>query len=184
MARPPIAAVAAVLPLAMLTACGPATATHSPQSPAASPQSPGTPTAPASTAPPGGAAAPLAAYTGMWHAMEVAGTTADWRYPGLARYSAGTALATLQSGLRTISREGVVIRGTLTISPSVTTLTGGQARITDCLNDTHWLNYIRATGKLQNNVPGGHRVVQAIVTRDHDGHWLVTALAVHGEGTC
>jgi hypothetical protein len=190
MVRAPILrAFAAVLPM-VLAACGSAAAGHAPSSsPASSPQ-PTVATSPASAAPPAGTAAAVAAYTAMWQAMQSAGTTSDWKDPALAAHAGGAALATLTAGLHNASRQGMVIRGTLAIAPSVTgTVPAGsvsprQVDITDCLNDTHWLTYVRATGKLQNNVPGGHRLVTAVVTRQADGRWLVTTLIVHGEGTC
>ena len=47
---------------------------------------------------------------------------------------------------------------------SITPASSGPNRYRDCIDDTHWLNYVAATGKLQNNVPGGHRLTEAIVT--------------------
>jgi hypothetical protein len=129
----------------------------------------------------------LAAYDGMWKEMQAAGLTADWKDPKLALYASGSALATLVSGLRSASNAGVVIKGTLLIHPQVVSeqpsANPDTVVIHDCTDDSHWLNYIAATGKLQNNVPGGHHLAEAVVT-EQSGGWTVSQLVVHGVGTC
>ena len=57
-----------------------------------------------------------------------------------------------------------------------------QATISDCFDDTHWLVY-KDTGGLQDNVPGGHRRIQATVV-DTGGVWKVTQFSGEAEGTC
>ena len=129
----------------------------------------------------------LAAYDGMWKEMQVAGVTANWQDPGLAKYASGTALNTLVTGLHNDHNAGLVIKGTLVIHPQVISEQPAanpvQVVIRDCTDDSHWLNYVAATGKLQNNIPGGHRLAEAIVTLA-GGQWTVSQLAVHAEGTC
>lgn len=131
--------------------------------------------------------AALAAYTGMWKEMQAAGVTADWKDPRLASYASGQALSALVTGLRHARGQGIVIKGTIVTHPRAGTAApaGSPDRVlvTDCLDDTRWLNYEAATGRLQNNVPGGHRLVKALVTRSA-GQWTVSRLAVHAEGTC
>lgn len=133
------------------------------------------------------ARAALAAYTGMWKEMQAAGATANWKDPRLALFASGQALQTLVTGLQDASKEGIVIKGTIVIHPKVdsASLSGSppQVTITDCVDDTHWLNYVRSTGKLQNNVPGGHHLAQAVVTLS-SGRWTVSRLVVQGVGTC
>ena len=112
--------------------------------------------------------AALAAYTGMWQQMQAAGVTADWKDPRLADYASGQALRTLVTGLRNARDQGIVIKGTIVTHPRVVSVTPAASPdwvlVSDCLDDTHWLNYVAATGRLQNNVPGGHRLTQAAVT--------------------
>ena len=76
--------------------------------------------------------------------------------------------------------------GTPVTHPTVTSLTPAtdptQANVSDCFDDTHWLAY-KATGGLENNVPGGHRHVSAVVT-DIAGTWKVTQLDTGAEGSC
>jgi hypothetical protein len=123
----------------------------------------------------------------MWKEMQVAGATANWLDPGLAKYASGTALNTLVNGLHNDHNAGLVIKGTLVIHPQVISEQPAanpvQVVIRDCTDDSHWLNYVAATGKLQNNIPGGHRLAEAIVTQA-GGQWTVSQLAVHAEGTC
>lgn len=180
------AAIAAAVVLA-LCACSPGTAS----TPASSPSPQTTPASSASSPAPGpgqaAGAQALAAYDGMWREMQAAGTTANWQDPLLARYASGKALATLVAGLRNASRQGLVIKGTLVTHPRVISLipaaNPAEAVVRDCSDDSRWLYYVAASGKLQNNVPGGHRLVEAVVTRSA-GRWTVSQLAVHAEGTC
>jgi len=129
----------------------------------------------------------LVAYTGMWREMQAAGVTADWKDPHLAGYASGEALRILVRGLRSAARHGLVIKGTLVIHPQVISAkppgAPDQVVIRDCSDDSHWLTYAAATGKLHDHVPGGHRLVNALVTRN-GSRWRVSRLAVYGEGTC
>ena len=153
------------------------------------PGAPGPARAPASPASPAQAAAraALAAYTGMWQQMQAAGVTADWKDPRLAAYASGQALRTLVTGLHNARDQGIVIKGTIVTHPRVVSVTPAaspdRVLVSDCLDDTHWLNYVAATGRLQNNVPGGHHLTQAAVT-GRAGRWTVSQLAVQGPGTC
>jgi hypothetical protein len=177
-----LAAVAGTLLAACGSGTGTATATPGQTVPAtASPVK--TSASPASAA----QAAALAAYTGMWKEMQAAAVTADWTDPRLATYASGEALQILVRGLRSDHTQGLVVKGTLVIHPKVISQkppgNPGQVVIRDCSDDSHWLNYVAATGKLQNNVPGGHRLVEALVTTAA-GQWTVSRLVVHAEGTC
>jgi hypothetical protein len=153
------------------------------------PGAPGPARAPASPASRAQAAAraALAAYTGMWQQMQAAGATADWKDPRLAAYASGQALRTLVTGLRNARDQGIVIKGTIVTHPRAVSVTPAaspdRVLVSDCLDDTHWLNYVAATGTLQNNVPGGHHLTQAAVT-GRAGRWTVSRLAVQGPGTC
>jgi hypothetical protein len=142
---------------------------------------------PSVTAAQAAARSALAAYNGMWKEMQAAGVTANWQDPGLAKYASGKALNTLVTGLHNAHNAGLVIKGTLVTHPQVISEQPAsdpdQVVIRDCIDDSHWLNYYAATGKLQNNVPGGHRLTEAVVT-NVAGEWTVSQLAVHAEGTC
>ena len=177
------AGVLATVIATLLLICG-CTASRAP-----GPGTPGTARAPASPASPAQAAAraALAAYTGMWQQMQAAGVTADWKDPRLAGYASGQALRTLVTGLRNARDQGIVIKGTIVTHPRVVSVTPAaspdRVLVSDCLDDTHWLNYVAATGRLQNNVPGGHHLTQAVVT-GRAGRWTVSQLVVQGPGTC
>ena len=111
------------------------------------------------------------------------GSAADWQDPRLAAYASGAALSTLVSGLYSAARQGIVIKGTIGVNPQVVSVSAARVLVTDCVNDTHWLNYVAATGKLQNSAPGGRHLTEAVVT-DADGRWTVSQLAVRQAGTC
>lgn len=184
-----LAAVTGVVTGALLAACGPGTGTaagtpgHTARATASAVPAPVSPTAPVQAA----KRLALAAYTGMWKEMQAAAVTADWRDPRLASYASGEALQILVKGLRSDHRQGLVVKGTLVIHPQVISAKPSgdpdQVVIRDCSDDSRWLNYVAATGKLQNNVPGGHRLVEALVTRA-SGQWTVARLVVRAEGTC
>ena len=128
----------------------------------------------------------LSAYRGMWADMVVAARTADYQDPILPQHASGAALSTLVQGLYSYRQQGLVIMGTPVTHPTVTSLTPSadptQANVSDCFDDTHWLAY-KTTGGLENNVPGGHRQVTAVVT-DIVGTWKVTVLDTGAEGSC
>jgi hypothetical protein len=125
----------------------------------------------------------VAAYRGMWAEMQRAGVTADWQDPRLGTYASGAALRTLMSGLYKDHQQGIVIRGTIRMDPQVVSASTTRVLLTDCLDASHWLNYIAATGKLQNSIPGGRHLTEAVVT-EASGRWTVSQLAVRQVGTC
>jgi len=188
-ARPgrPVLAAAAAGALVLAAGCS-ASNGHADKPASSSPRASASPSAhPSLTAAQAAARSALAAYDGMWKEMQAAGLTANWKDPKLALYASGSALATLVNGLHNDHNAGLVIKGTLVIHPQVISeqpaASPVQVVIRDCTDDSHWLNYVAATGKLQNNIPGGHRLAEAIVTQA-GGQWTVSQLAVHAEGTC
>jgi hypothetical protein len=134
----------------------------------------------------GAAANALAAYRGMWTDMVTAARTADYQDPVLADHATGAALSTLVQGLYSYRQQGIVIMGTPVTHPTIISLTPAadptQANVSDCFDDTHWLAY-KATGGLEDNVPGGHRQISAVVT-DIAGTWKVAQLDTGAEGSC
>ena len=128
----------------------------------------------------------LAAYRGMWADEVAAAATADYQSPLLAQHAAGAALSLLVRGLYAYHQEGLVAKGQPVTHPQVTSLSPTsaptQATVLDCFDDTHWLVY-KSSGGLENNVPGGHRKVTAVV-QDMNGVWKVTQLDTGAEGTC
>jgi hypothetical protein len=128
----------------------------------------------------------LAAYRGMWADMVIASRTSDYQSPLLPQHASGAALSLLIQGLAKNQESGIVTKGQPTLHPQVTSLTPEatptQATITDCVNDTHWLDY-KSTGGLLNATPGGRHATTAIVT-EAMSNWTVTKLAVQGVGTC
>jgi hypothetical protein len=148
-----------------------------------SPRAAATSSLPPAASPSSPVQAAVAAYGGMWAEMQRAGVTADWLDPRLGTYASGTALHTLVTGLYSSHKQGIVIKGTIGTDPQVVSASSARVLVTDCLNDTHWLNYVAATGKLQNHAPGGRHLTEAVVTPSH-GRWRVSQLAVHQAGTC
>jgi hypothetical protein len=144
-------------------------------------------TSTSTTTPPTGAAAQaVSAYRAMWADMVTASQTSDYKSPLLSEHATGSALSVLVQGLAKNQALGIVTKGKPALHPQVTSLTPAtgptQATITDCFDDTQWLEY-NTTGGLADNTPGGHRSTTAILV-DTDGAWTVTQLAVQATGTC
>jgi len=131
--------------------------------------------------------AALAAYTGMWTDYSDAAQTADYKDQRLTQHATDEALGDMVRSLYRLQHEGLVIRGTLKTTPTVVGMlpanTPTQADIKDCASDINWLQYVAATGKPKDKVPGGHRIVTAHVTKQYDV-WRVASYHVQAEGTC
>lgn len=128
------------------------------------------------------------AYLGMWQAMARAGETSNWQEPELAHYATGNALTTITRSLYADHFNGVVSRGAPVDHPVVSSVEPAgnlsTARITDCADSTHWLQYHAGTNQLVDGTPGGRRSIVAKVQKQPDGSWKVTEFAVEGLGSC
>jgi hypothetical protein len=163
-----------------LTACGSGSSSSSPPTTA-------TQMSTSTTMPPTGAAAQaLSAYRAMWADMVVVSRTSDYQSPSLASHASGDALAVLVHDLAKNQQAGLVTKGKLKLSPQVTSLTPptnpSQATISDCVNDTHWLNY-KSSGGLADKTPGALHATSALIVKEN-GTWKVTELALQAGGTC
>jgi len=129
----------------------------------------------------------LAAYNAMWADMASAARTADYQSPRLARHADGDALSQLSRGLYANKQHGIVAKGDPVTNPTVTSVTPSMSpmsvALSDCFDDSKWLNYVASTDDLQNDIPGGKHATTATVVKD-DGAWKVTQLAVGAVGTC
>ena len=128
----------------------------------------------------------LAAYTGMWQAFAALARTASYQPGPLERYAAGNALTLLGQGLYQNHMHGVVIRGAPALDPRVTGMTPASnpdsSTVSDCADDTHWLEYSRA-GRPVSGAPTRHRRIYAWL-RLFSGVWKVTYVVVEKAGTC
>jgi len=181
-ARTLLSAAAACCLAAALTGCSSGTAgTRHPEQAR---------TAPSAAGSPGQAADPQslarAAYLGMWQAYVAAARTADYQAPGLDHYAAGGALSTLTHALYQEHQDSDVTLGQPVLHPAVTLVEGSagdvaQADVTDCADDSHWLNY--HGGKLIADQDLRHRLISARL-QPFSGTWKVTYLNVGLAGTC
>lgn len=166
---------------ALLAGCGSGSISSAPHHPTTTVPSTAVPSPSQRTA-----SAALAAYRAMWADVTIASRTADYQSPLLPQHAAGQALSTFVRNLYTFQHEGLVIKGAPVVHPQVVSMSPTTdptaVDIVDCFNDTNWLDY-KASGGLQNNVPGGHRRVTATV-EGMGGIWKVTQITVGAEGTC
>jgi hypothetical protein len=127
------------------------------------------------------------AYNAMWADMASAARTADYQSPRLSRHATGDALSQLSRGLYANKQHGIVAKGDPVTNPTVTSVTPStdptSVVISDCFDDSHWLNYVASTNELQNDTPGGRHATTATVSSS-DGTWKVAELAVGAVGTC
>jgi hypothetical protein len=177
----PLAVIAACCCMAGAAAgCGSTPAGHGAATPPASAsvrstQSPGDPRAQI-----------LAAYTSMWQAFAASARTADYQPGPLDQYAEGTALTLLTHALYVNHQQNVVIRGKPVLDPQVTQMTPASspdsARLTDCANDAHWLEYSLSGKPVAGSPSGSHRIYAWL--RVFSGTWKVTYVVVEKAGTC
>jgi hypothetical protein len=137
-------------------------------------------TAPASTA---GA---LAAYRGMWSDLVTAARTSDYQSGLLADHTTGDALTLFVQGLARDQLHDIVTRGNVLLHPIVASLSPvaapTRATITDCVDDSRWIEYTTA-GRRAKNPPGGRRATTAMLVAK-GGAWKVDELKVGAVGSC
>jgi len=128
----------------------------------------------------------LGAYTGMWDAYAVAARTAGYQPGPLSRFAAGDALAVLTRSLYDFHQNGVVARGAPVLHPQVTAMSPvsapGTSAVTDCADDTRWLQYT-TSGKPASGTPAGRHRIYARLRLFGTG-WKVTSVVVEKAGTC
>lgn len=143
---------------------------------------------PASTSPDSGdpSADVLAAYRSMWADLVTAARTSDFQSSLLSQYTTGQAHTLFVQGLARDQLNGIVTRGEPVIDPRVSSLTPTndpiRATVTDCFDDTHWLEYT-TSGARAKNTPGGRRATTADLVKSR-GTWKVTVLETGSVGTC
>jgi hypothetical protein len=128
----------------------------------------------------------LAAYTGMWQAFVVSARTSDYQPGPLQPYAEGTALTLLTHALYVNHQQNVVIRGAPVLHPQVTQMTPASspdsARVIDCTDGRHWLEYSTSGRSVPGAPAGRHRVYAWL--RLFSGVWKVTYVVVEKPGTC
>ncbi|HXA34230.1 MAG TPA: hypothetical protein VNV87_18405 [Acidimicrobiales bacterium] len=125
-------------------------------------------------------------YRTMWADLVAAARTSNYQSTLLPRHATGAALTLLVQGLAKDRVLGIVTKGQPVLQPSVSSLTPAanptKASITDCFDNTHWIEY-KTNGTLQKNAPGGRRSTTAKLVRI-GGTWKVTELTIRATGTC
>lgn len=131
--------------------------------------------------------AALAAYTGMWTDYAGAAQTANYKDQQLTQHATDAALGEMVQNLYQLQQQGLVIKGALETAPTIVDVVPASAPnrvdIKDCASGTHWLQYVAATGKLRDNIPGGRHIITARVTKQY-GLWRVANYQVQAMGTC
>ncbi|MER5481293.1 hypothetical protein ABT026_30590 [Streptomyces sp. NPDC002734] len=136
-----------------------------------------------STAAADGSTEAVAAYKAMWEEAVEASHTANAKHPGLDDHATDGAYQLLLHMMRGYQKDGVVARGRPTFAPEVKSTSADKVVISDCSDSTNWLMYRKSDGQLEDDVPGGHHLIDATV-RKHGDRWLVESLYIHEVGTC
>jgi hypothetical protein len=130
--------------------------------------------------------AALAAYRGMWGDLVSAARTSDYRSPTLGDHTTGQALTLFVQGLARDQLHGIVTDGHVTLDPVVGSTAPSadptRVTVTDCVDDSHWVEYTTSGGRAANPA-GGRRRTTAVVAR-RPGAWKVTQLTVGAVGSC
>ncbi len=128
----------------------------------------------------------LVAYRDMWGDLVTAAETSDFQSSLLPQHATGVALTLLTQGLARDQLHSIVTRGITTHQPRVTSLAPSadpnQATVTDCFDDTKWIEYT-TNGARAKNTPGGKRATTAELVRS-SGVWKVSQLTIGATGTC
>jgi hypothetical protein len=122
------------------------------------------------------------AYGGMWRAYAAAARTADYQPGTLSHYAAGEALGALSRALYDNHQQGIVLRGSPALDPQVAGATPDSASVTDCADDSRWLQYARSGRPVPGAPSGRHRIYATL--RLFGAAWKVTYLVVEKAGTC
>ena len=174
------AALVMVVSAAVLAACAGGASTTS-----APPTTPSTTAATTATVA-NPSSGPLAAYRAMWSDLVSAARTSNFQSTQLSEHATGQALTLFVQGLARDQLHSIVTRGEPVLHPMVTSLSPDRdptrATVTDCFDDTHWVEY-KASGGLAKNSAGGRRATTAELVLS-EGTWKVTQITVGKTGTC
>jgi hypothetical protein len=157
-----------------LAACGSGTSTNSGS------------TRPTTSGPSDPTAGALTAYRGMWSDLVTAARTSDYQSALLPDHTTGDALTLFVQGLARDQLHDIVTRGNVVLHPSVSSLSPAahpiRATVTDCVDDSGWVEYTTA-GRRAHNPKGGRRATTAMLTSD-GGTWKVDQLKLGAVGSC
>jgi hypothetical protein len=129
---------------------------------------------------------PVAAYRAMWADLVSAAQTSNFQSTQLAQHATGQALTLFVRGLARDQLDGIVTRGEPVLHPVVTSASPSpdptRATVSDCFDDSHWLEYKTSGGRAKNTA-GGRRATTAELVKTA-GTWKVTQITVKKTGTC
>ena len=131
--------------------------------------------------------AALAAYRGFRQAEVRAEAKADPKGSGLERYAFDKALDGVYSAVLYFRQQGIVVRGTPTLNPTVTSVTVGapsRALITDCFDTSKWEAVYKDTGKSAVAPDQPRRTVVTAAVEVYRGKWMVRTVTNQRDRSC
>ena len=127
-------------------------------------------------------AAILAAYRANWDVVEAVGSTfpVNPNDPRLSLHASGIQLQAEQNALNTLKEEGHFERGTVDLSPKVTSISQGTATVMECYLD-HAVEMDEYTMQPVEKPDVGHTLVRFTLSQI-GGEWLVSDAATLASG--
>lgn len=130
----------------------------------------------------------LAVYHRYRSAYVTAAATADTTSTDLKKYAGGAALVQVQVALQRQRSDGIVMRGQPVSHAEVTQVTLGKPPrvvIEDCVDNTNWQPFRKATGKSAAPPSQATRfVITSTVEQYGDGRWLVSESTADRSRSC
>lgn len=129
------------------------------------------------------ALAALAAYNAMWEDIIAVAQTSDFTNPRLATHMTGGVLAHWTELVATNQSRGWVGRGRQIWNAHVTSASPTAVTVSDCLDDSGWVNYLK-DGQRAPDSPDGRHASAAEITLQPDGSWRVSEQIIGKLGSC
>jgi len=132
----------------------------------------------------------LGAYFGLMGIWQVALANPDYQPGGLSQHATDQALTYVTNDIQRSRREGIIAKGKLLISPTVTMLDLSAkppvAQVDDCADTTNFIDYHASDGSsasTDGSSPGGLQHFLAHV-REDSGVWRIYDLHIYKVGSC
>ncbi|MEY9969297.1 hypothetical protein ABIA33_007385 [Streptacidiphilus sp. MAP12-16] len=119
----------------------------------------------------------------MWEDIMAVSRTSDYTNPRLAAHMIGVPLAHWTELIAANQSKGWVGRGRQVWSPQVKSVAPTLVTVTDCLDDSDWVNYTK-DGTKAPDAPDGRHTSAAAITLQPDGTWRVSEQMIGKLGSC
>ncbi|WP_327129790.1 hypothetical protein [Streptomyces sp. NBC_01727] len=126
----------------------------------------------------------LTVHRKMWAAQIKAHSSGTLKRAGLESASGDKALSKIKVTALYYQEHGSIMKGKPQLSLKVTTISDGQAEITDCIDSTHYVQINKKTGKAIGLLDNNRRHIATYKAHTIAGKWLITDLNIDRNRTC